>query len=132
MRKYLPIVFSGSFLACMAGGVGFLEAADMNTVLRAFDSAAWRFQLAEIVGILSAIKRKGAGECDFTIDDEAAQELNAWLEQPSTEVPDTSVFVTRRNQVEGIMGPLLKLAPAAVCHAAEDKLPGSLKPILRR
>ena len=132
MRKSVLSIFCGACLACRTGGGGFSEAADINAVLRAFDSAAWRFQLAEILGILFAIKRKGAGKCDFTVDDATAQELNTWLEQPSTEVADTSVFVARRDQVEGIMGALLKLAPAGVCHAAEEKLPASFKHILHR
>jgi hypothetical protein len=91
-----------------------------------------RFQLAEIVGTLLAIKRDGGQACNFEVDDAAAEELKTWLERPSAQVSDTSAFVTRRDQVEGIMGALLKLTPATVCNAAEEKLPASLKSILRR
>ena len=132
MRKEVFGVFLGACLACMAGGRALSETPEISSVLRAFDSAAWRFQLAEIVGTLLAIKREGAGKCDFTVDNAAAQELNAWLEQPSTQVADTLAFVIRRDQVEGIMGVLIKLAPAAVCNAAEENLPASLKRVLHR
>ncbi|MBW0005928.1 MAG: hypothetical protein JO216_20860 [Hyphomicrobiales bacterium] len=131
MRNHLLNISRGAGLVGAAGGGRPSDAADINAVLRSFDSAAWRFQLAETLGILLAIKRR-AGECDFVVDDAEVKALNTWLEQPSTEVADTSAFVTRRDQVDGIMSSLLELAPAAVCEAAEEKLSGSLKHALHR
>ncbi|MBV8766424.1 MAG: hypothetical protein JO137_20000 [Hyphomicrobiales bacterium] len=132
MRNHLLNISRGAGVVGAAGGGGPSDAADINAVLRSFDSAAWRFQLAETLGILLAIKRKGAGECNFVVDDAEVRALSTWLEQPSTEVADTSAFVTRRDQVDGIMSALLELAPAAVCEAAEEKLSGSLKHALHR
>jgi hypothetical protein len=97
-----------------------------------FDSAAGRFLVAEIVGTILAIKRDGGRACGLDVEDAAAEELNAWLERPSTQVTDTSAFVTRRDQVEGIIGALLKLDPIIVCKTAEEELPASLRSILRR
>lgn len=132
MQKIALSIFSGACLAWMVGSPAFSEAPEIASVLRGFDSATWRFQLADIVGTLLAIERGGAGECAFTVDDAAIKELSAWLEHPSTQVTETYAFVTRRDQVEGIMAALLKLAPSTVCNAAQDKLPPSLKAIVRR
>ncbi len=130
MRKLVLSIFLAACLVSMAGRPAFAEA-PIEPVLRGFDSAAFRFQLADILGTLLAIEGQGAQQCAFAIDDAVLREVSTWLERPSTQVADPSVFVTRRDQVEGIMEALLKLSPASVCNAAEDKLPTSLKSILR-
>jgi hypothetical protein len=132
MRTAVLSIFFATCLAWTGVSPAFAEAAEISSVLRGFDSATWRFQLADILGTLLAIRREGAGECGFTIDDAAVEELSTWLEHPSAQVAETSAFVTRRDQVEGIMTALLKLAPSTVCDAAQDKLPASLKAILRK
>ncbi|MBV9566921.1 MAG: hypothetical protein JO172_02180 [Hyphomicrobiales bacterium] len=132
MRKGILTLLSAACLAGMAASPAFCETARINAVLQSFDSAVWRFQLAEIVGTLLAIEREDVEPCAFKIDDATARELSIWLERPSPEVSDTSPYVTRRDQVEGIMGALLKLNPDAVCDAAGQKLPVSLKGLLRR
>ena len=132
MRKAMLSLVCGACLAWMASSPAHSETGEMKAVLRGFDSATWRFQLADIVGTLLAIKREGAGECAFKIDDAQALELNAWLEQPSTEITDTSVDVERRDQVERIMGALLMLDPDMVCKSAREKIPASLANVLHR
>ena len=132
MRKARLTLLFGICLAAMAGIPTFSETPKINTILQSFDSAVWRFQLAEIVGTLLAIERDGVEPCAFKIDDARARELSVWLERPSPEVADTSAYVTRRDQVERIMGALLKLNPSAVCDAAGQKLPASLEGVLHR
>jgi hypothetical protein len=119
-------------VAWMVAGQASSQSLEINTVMGGFDSAAGRFLVAEIVGTILAIKRDGGRACGLDVADAAAEELNAWLERPSTQVTDTSAFVTRRDQVEGIIGALLKLDPIIVCNTAEEELPASLRSILRR
>ena len=132
MRKAMLTAFFGTCLAGMMQSAAVSEISSVDSVLRGFDSAVWRFQLAEILGTLTAIKQAGASKCSFKIDEPEAKELSLWLERPSAEVNDTSAYVTRRDEVERIMAALLKLNPSAVCDAVGQKLPASLKGVLHR
>jgi hypothetical protein len=126
------VLYSVCLVAWMVASQALSQPLEINTVMGGFDSAAGRFRVADIVGTVLAIKRDGGRGCGLEVEDAAAQELNAWLERPSTQVTDTSAFVTRRDQVEGIIGALLKLDPTTVCKTAEEELPASLRSILRR
>jgi hypothetical protein len=122
----------GVCLAWVAASQAASQPLEISPMLGGFDSAAGRFHVADIVGTILAIKRAGGQACGLKIEDAAAEALNAWLEQPSTRVTDTSAFVTRRDQVEGIMEALLKLDPTTVCKTTEEELPASLRSILAR
>jgi hypothetical protein len=126
------VLYSVCLVAWMVAGQASSQSLEINTVMGGFDSAVGRFLVAEIVGTILAIKRDGGRACGLDVEDAAAEELNAWLERPSTQVTDTSAFVTRRDQVEGIIGALLNLDPTTVCKTAEEELPASLRSILRR
>jgi hypothetical protein len=132
MNNAMRTVLYSVCFAWIAASQASSQSLEINTVMGGFDSAAGRFLVAEIVGTVLAIKRDGGRACGLEVDDAAAEELNAWLERPSTQVADTSAFVTRRDQVEGIIGALLKLEPTIVCKTAKEELPVSLRSILRR
>jgi hypothetical protein len=132
MNNAMRTVLYSVCLAWMAASQASSQPLEITTVMGAFDSAAGRFHVADIVGTVLAIKRDGGRACGLEVEDAAAEELNAWLERPSTQVTDTSAFVTRRDQVEGIIGALLKLDPSIVCKTAQEELPASLRSILRR
>jgi len=133
MRKAIHALSSGLCLAWLVN-VCIAEAGspDLDQTLQGFDSVAGRLQVAEAVGTALALERGGSGQCLFAIDATAAEQLSAWLEQPSARTRDTSLFRRRREQVERIMGALIEVDPMIVCDAASENIPASLDLIKRR